>query len=78
MTHINYRKALNGALSISGATIGAVARGDTSRGSDVMSPGMMGGNGYGWMGGYGGIWLPILLVIVIVVLVAWIITQKKK
>lgn len=32
----------------------------------------------GWMGGYGGIWMPILLVIVVIGLVAWIVAQKGK
>jgi hypothetical protein len=42
-----------------------------------MGGGMWGG---GWMGGggYDGIWLPILLVIVIAGLVAWIVTQKRR
>jgi ABC-type cobalamin transport system permease subunit len=35
-------------------------------------------NGYGAMGGYGGIWVPALLVIAVVGLVAWIVTQKRK
>jgi len=35
-------------------------------------------NGYGAMGGYGGIWVPTLLVIAVVGLVAWIVTQKRK
>ena len=43
---------------------------------------MNGGNGGmwgdGWMGGYGGIWVPTLLVIVVVGLVAWVVTQKRK
>lgn len=30
-----------------------------------------------WMGGYGGVWMPILLVLV-VGLVAWIVMQKRK
>ena len=34
--------------------------------------------GYGGMGGYGGIWVPTLLVIVVVGLVAWIVMQKRK
>ena len=34
--------------------------------------------GGGWMGGYGGSWVPILLVIVAVGLVAWFIKQKGK
>ena len=39
---------------------------------------MMNGAGMGaWMGGYGGVWVPILLVIV-VGLVAWIVMQKRK
>ena len=42
---------------------------------------MMGGGGmgsFGWMGGYGGIWVPILLVVVVVGLVAWVVKQKGK
>ena len=30
-----------------------------------------------WMGGYGGVWVPILVVLV-VGLVAWIVMQKRK
>jgi len=44
------------------------------------SGGMMGGYGVGWMGGggYGGFLLPVLLVVVVAGLVAWIVAQKKK
>ena len=35
-----------------------------------------GGWGMGWMGGYGGIWMPILVVIVVVGLVVWFIKQN--
>jgi hypothetical protein len=40
---------------------------------------MMGGGmgGYGWMGGYGGIWLPLLLVVAVVGLVAWVVVRQK-
>lgn len=40
---------------------------------------MMNGSGWnsGWMGGYGGVWIPILLV-VIVGLLAWIVMKKRK
>ncbi len=31
----------------------------------------------GWMGGYGGVWVPILLVVVIALL-AWVVLQKRK
>ena len=34
-------------------------------------------NGGGWMGGYGGIWMPILLAVVVVALVVWVVKQKK-
>lgn len=38
---------------------------------------MNGGMNSGWMGGFGGFWVPILLVIV-VALVAWVVMQKRK
>lgn len=40
---------------------------------------MMNGGGWygGGMGGFGGVWIPILLV-VIVGLLAWIVMQKRK
>ena len=34
--------------------------------------------GTGWMGGYGGIWIPILLVIVVAGVVAWLVKQKGR
>ncbi len=40
----------------------------------MMNGGMDGG---GWMGGYGGYWLPVLLVVV-VGLVAWVVMQRRK
>lgn len=44
----------------------------------AQSGNMMDGGGMGgWMGGYGGVWEPILLVIV-VGLVAWVVMQKRK
>ncbi|MDO8249582.1 MAG: hypothetical protein Q7T78_07685 [Rhodoferax sp.] len=42
---------------------------------NMMNGGMWGS---GWMGGYGGIWMPILLVVVVVVLVAWIVKRGGK
>ena len=33
--------------------------------------------GVGWMGGYGGYWVPVLLVVV-VGLVAWIVMQSRR
>ena len=37
-----------------------------------------GGWGVGWMGGYGGIWMPILMLVVVVALVVWVVKQQKK
>ena len=37
-----------------------------------------GGWGMGWMGGYGGIWVPILLVVVVAAAVAVVMQRKRK
>jgi len=46
----------------------------------AQSGNMMDGNmgGFGWMGGYGGVWIPILVVIVVAGLVVWVVKQKGK
>lgn len=47
--------------------------------SFAQSGNMMNGGAWGssWMGGYGGIWMPILMIAVVVALVVWIVKQKK-
>ena len=45
---------------------------------DAYGPSMMYGYGVGWMGGYGGIWVLILLVILGAGLVAWIVKRKRQ
>lgn len=42
---------------------------------NMMNGGMW---GTGWMGGYGGTWVPILLVIMVVGLVVWVVQRKGK
>jgi len=42
---------------------------------DMMNGGMWGS---GWMGGYGGYWVPILVLAVVVGLVVWVVKQQKK
>ncbi len=32
----------------------------------------------GWMGGYGGYWVPILVLAVVVGLVVWVVKQQQK
>jgi uncharacterized membrane protein len=41
---------------------------------------MMGGgnSGFGWMGGYGGVWMPLLLIVVVVALVVLVVRRKDK
>ena len=63
-------------------TLFAVAVGMVpSLGTDValaQSANMMDGSmwGGGWMGGYGGYWMPILVLVVVVGLVVWIVKRK--
>ena len=42
---------------------------------NMMSGGMWNG---GWMAGYGGMWVPILLVVVVIAVVAWMLGRKDK
>ena len=46
-----------------------------AQGGNMMNGGTW---GFGWMGGYGGVWMPILLFIVVVGLVVWVVNQKGK
>jgi len=41
----------------------------------MMNGGMQGS---GWMGGYGGYWVPILVLVIVVGLVVWVVNQQKK
>jgi uncharacterized membrane protein len=48
--------------------------------ASAQSQPMMGGgmNGFGWMGGYGGFWLPALVCIAVVALIVWFIARRSK
>lgn len=63
-------------LSMAAGTVPFLGAGDALGQSGHMMGGGMGG--YGWMGGYGGIWLPLLLVVAAVGLVVWVVKQKGK
>tara|TARA_R110002074_G_scaffold170006_1_gene332217 strand:+ start:53656 stop:53967 length:312 start_codon:yes stop_codon:yes gene_type:complete len=78
MKRMNLRKNLNAAVWIGGTIMAANALADTQQGGS--GTGMMGGSdtGTGMMGGYGGMWVPILIVAVVAGLVGWIIAQKRK
>ncbi|MGK2913556.1 MAG: hypothetical protein ACSLE5_03710 [Porticoccaceae bacterium] len=77
MKRMNLRKTLSAAALIGATIVTTTALAQPSQGGYGMG-GMMDGYGFGWMGGYGGIWLPILVVIALVGFVAWLVTQKKK
>ena len=62
--------------AIATASASALASGVAS----AQNGNMMNGDGMwgrGWMGGYGGYWVPILLVVVVGVVV-WAVLQKRK
>lgn len=63
-------------INIAVGTMAALASGVSSAQSGYM---MNGGGiwGEGWMGGYGGFWVPVLLVVLIGVVV-WAVLQKRK
>lgn len=46
----------------------------SAQNGNMMNGGVWGGS---WMGGYGGFWMPILLVVVVGAVV-WVILQKRK
>jgi uncharacterized membrane protein len=73
MKRMNLRKTLGAAALIGGTIVAASALAQSQGG---YGSGMMGGYGAGWMGG--GIWLPVLVVVVVAGLVAWVVAQKKK
>ncbi|MEO8804353.1 MAG: hypothetical protein ABI304_12170 [Rudaea sp.] len=78
MKRRNLRNTLSAALFMGGPILAAnalaQAQGGHGSGSD-----MMGGHGGGWMGGgYGGILIPVLLIVVIAGLVVWFVARKKK
>jgi hypothetical protein len=50
--------------------------GGQGQGQGAYGPSIMYGYGAGWMGGYGGIWVAILLVILGAGLVAWFVKRK--
>lgn len=77
MKRFNLRKTLSAATSIGATIVTTTALAQPSQGGYGMG-GMMDGYGFGWMGGYGGIWLPILLVIAVAGFVVWIVKQKGK
>jgi hypothetical protein len=81
MTLKNLCKTLNATAMTGGTFMAASALAAAPRGASGYGMGSdtMGGHGAGWMdGGYGGIWLTVVVVIVVAGLVAWIVAQKRK
>jgi len=66
-------------LAIAAGTVPLLTAGVSFAQSGNMMNGGSGGMwGVGWMGGYGGAWVPILLVVAVVGLVAWFVMRKGK
>jgi hypothetical protein len=85
MKRTDLRKTLSSAALMGGTIVTASALAQSQGGN--AGSGMMGGNGFGWMsghgsswmGGYGGgMWVPLLVVIVVAGVVAWLVSQKNK
>ncbi len=63
-------------LALAGSAMAlAASSAAMAQNGNMMNGGMWGS---GWMGGYGGMWTPILLVIVVIGVVAWIVTRGGK
>lgn len=76
MKHIDIRSMFGATVAAGGLSLSACTGVTQPHGGH--DGGMMGGmNGYGWMGGYGGPWVLILLVVVVAGLVAWIIARGR-
>ncbi|MEO5661503.1 MAG: hypothetical protein ABIQ90_17170 [Polaromonas sp.] len=64
----------NSLTMVVGTVLLLAARVSFAQGGNMMNGGAWGG---AWMGGHGGIWMPILLVVVVVALVVWVVKQRK-
>jgi uncharacterized membrane protein len=67
---------MNAIRSVGVGLASLLATGSTLAQNGTMMNGGMWGSG--WMGGYGGYWVPILVLAVVVVLVVWVVKQQKK
>jgi len=66
---------MKNSIAMAAGTVPLLATGAVlAQTGNMMNGGM---SGFGWMGGYGGYWVPVLLV-VIVGLVAWVVMQRRK
>ncbi len=75
MKEIDTRRMLGATIATIGLTLAACTGATQPQGDHV--GGMMGGGmGYGWMGGYGGPWMLVLL-IVIAALVGWMVARGR-
>ena len=69
---------MKNSLAIAFGTASMLTAGVALGQSGNMMNGDAGMWGFGWMGGYGGIWGPILLVIVVAAVVALFLQRKGK
>lgn len=63
-------------LAVAVGTVALLTTGVSfAQSGNMMNGGMWSG---GWMAGYGGAWMPILFLVVLVALVVWVVKQNKK
>lgn len=67
---------MNALQSVGVGLASLLATGSTLAQNGTMMDGGMWGSG--WMGGYGGYWVPSLVAAVAVGLVVWVVNQQKK
>lgn len=66
---------MNALYKVGAGSALSFATGSTFAQSGTMMNGGMWGPG--WMGGYGGYWMPLLVLAVVVGLVVWVVKQRK-
>lgn len=74
MRRIHFVESLKAAVLIGGTLLAASA---LAQSQIAYRSNMMRGYGFGWMGAYSDIGMPILLFTVVAGLVAWIVTQER-
>lgn len=69
-------KLMNALKGLSVGVASLLASGTTlAQNTNMMNGGMWGS---GWMGGYGGYWVPLLGLALVVGLVVWVVKQQQK
>jgi hypothetical protein len=75
MKHTDIRRIIGATVSTGGLSLAGCVGANNQQGGS--GGGMMGGGyGHGWMGGFGGPWM-LLLIVAVAGLVAWIVARGR-